>query len=118
MSVEVKTTRQFEKSAKFLIKKYNSLKEELKELQNSLSVNPRMGIQIKENVYKIRIAVRSKGKGKSGGLRIITYIETEIQELRNETIIVYLLSIYDKSDTENISDSEIKELISEIDYGE
>jgi mRNA-degrading endonuclease RelE of RelBE toxin-antitoxin system len=115
VNVEIKTTRQFEKNAKFLIKKYKSLKEELNDLQESLLSNPCMGVQIKENVYKIRLAVKSKGKGKSGGLRIINYISIEIQELKNETTIVYLLSIYDKSDTENISDSELKELISDID---
>ena len=63
MNVEIRTTRQFEKNAKFLIKKYKSLKEELNDLQESLLANPRMGVQIKENVYKIRLAVKSKGKG-------------------------------------------------------
>ena len=118
MNVEIRATRQSEKNAKPLIKKYHSLKGELQELQKNLQSDPRMGVRIKEDVYKIRLAVKSKGKGKSGGLRIITFIETVIQKLTNKTTIVYLLSIYDKSDTENISDSEIKDLISDIDNEE
>ena len=119
MNVEVKITRQFEKNAKSLIKKYQSLKEELRELQSSLLINPRIGVQIKENIYKIRISVKSKGKGKSGGLRIVTYIEAEsLGDEESKIIYVYLLSIYDKSNTENISDSEISKIISTIDYEE
>ncbi len=113
MNVDIRVTKQFEKNAKFLIKKYKSLKEELKDLQKQLLNNPRMGIQINQNVYKVRLAVKSKGK--SGGLRIINYLSVEKQELKNQTTIVYLLSIYDKSDTENISDSELKDLILEVD---
>jgi len=68
---------------------------------------------IKENVYKIRLAVKSKGKGKSGGMRIIIYVETQLVKTEDATDI-YLLSIYDKSDYKNISDSLLIRLIQEI----
>jgi len=55
-------------------------------------------------VYKIRIAIASKGKGKRGGARVITFLKIE-QE------IVYLLSIYDKGETDSISDNEIKDIL-------
>lgn len=72
-----------------------------------LKSNPQKGTMIGNNCYKIRLAIASKGKGKSGGARIITHIVIE-----NE--IVYLLSIYDKSSIENLTDNEIKELLSDI----
>ncbi|WP_394335460.1 type II toxin-antitoxin system RelE/ParE family toxin [Geofilum rhodophaeum] len=56
------------------------------------------------NCCKIRLAIASKGKGKSGGARIITHVV-----FKDDT--VYLLSIYDKSDIENLTDKEILELI-------
>ena len=113
MSVNVILTPNFEKEAKKLIKKYRSLKQELLELSTELEENPRTGTQIKENVYKIRLAVKSKGKGKSGGMRLITYVETELVEKEDETD-VYLLSIYDKSNQANISNKLIEQIVQEI----
>jgi mRNA-degrading endonuclease RelE of RelBE toxin-antitoxin system len=113
MRSNVISTPNFEREAKKLIKKYRSLKAELLDLIADLEENPKMGVLISENVYKIRLAVKSKGKGKSGGLRIITYVEVEIIE-KEEQIGVYLLSIYDKSDRGNISDQFLEQIIEEI----
>lgn len=113
MRSNVISTPNFEREAKKLIKKYRSLKGELLDLISDLENNPKMGILISENVYKIRLAVKSKGKGKSGGLRIITYVEVEIIE-KEEQIDVYLLSIYDKSDRGKISDQFLEQIIEEI----
>lgn len=78
MSYKVKTIDVFEKQAKRLMKKYSSLKLELLDLIQELKENPEKGTPIGKNCYKIRIAVASKGKGKSGGARIITnFIITE-----------------------------------------
>jgi len=74
MNVNIIPTKPFEREAKPLIKKYTSLKSELAELGNELSQNPYIGDKITENTYKIRLAVKSKGKGKSGGLRVITFV--------------------------------------------
>ena len=111
MSVSIITTDNFRREAKKLIKKYRSLRDELQQLSEELEENPKLGTLITENVYKIRLAVKSKGKGKSGGLRIITYVDVEIQEIDEDNTNVYLLSIYDKSDYENISDKQLKSLI-------
>jgi hypothetical protein len=70
------------------------------------------GKLITENTYKIHLSVKSKGKGKSGGLRVITY--AHIHESENGDILVFLLSIYDKSEMQNISDNFIKDLILEM----
>jgi len=104
MSYKVDTVATFRKEAKRLIKKYPSLKNELDELGRQLSSNPMIGSSLGNNCYKIRLAIASKGKGKSGGARVITHFY-----VTNNT--VFLLSIYDKSEQEKISDSEIKELL-------
>ena len=118
MKTKVSITKSFKKQAKKLLKKYASLRIELMELESILLNNPYHGTKINENIYKIRIAVKSKGKGKSGGLRAITYLETEIifitESLSNSEITVNLIAIYDKSETENITSKEITELIKNI----
>jgi len=112
MNVEIVITDIFKREAKKLIKKYHSLKSELVSFEESLTNNPRQGTLIAENVYKIRLAVKSKGKGKSGGLRIITYLRLLKKEDGN--IIAYLLSIYDKSDLENLPEYQIEKMVSNI----
>ncbi|UCS93227.1 type II toxin-antitoxin system RelE/ParE family toxin [Echinicola marina] len=104
MSYKVDTVTAFRKAVKKLIKKYPSLKNELAELGKQLSNNPTTGTSLGNNCYKIRMAIASKGKVKSGGARIITHFY-----VADNT--VFLLSIYDKSDQENISDNQIKELL-------
>ena len=106
----------FNRDAKRLGKKYVSLKSELKELENQLLENPRTGMFIKENTYKIRLGVKSKGKGKSGGMRIITYVvEVEIEENEKEQdFTVILVAIYDKSEMENLPDKQLRNLIDDI----
>lgn len=114
MKVEVRITRNFKKQAKHLLKKYPSLIGELEKLEKELTDNPKLGKPLGSEAYKIRLSVKSKGKGKSGGARVITHVESEIigiVEQIEEEITVSLLTIYDKSDTESISDKELKELI-------
>jgi len=71
----------FKKEAKRLIKKYHSFKSELEELANSLSIQPTQGTALGNDAYKIRVFIKSKGKGKSGGARIITYVITPQKEV-------------------------------------
>ena len=107
MSYKVKITPKFEKELKRLAKKYPSLKIEYPELVNSLKENPVQGVSIGNSCYKIRLSIASKGKGKSGGARVIAYLQI------SETI-VYLLTIYDKSEQENIAVKELAELLKYI----
>jgi mRNA-degrading endonuclease RelE of RelBE toxin-antitoxin system len=73
MSYEVIATHRFKRDIKKLVKKYNSLKKEFAELINELESNPQHGVSLGNNCYKIRLSIASKGKGKSGGARIITH---------------------------------------------
>jgi len=102
MSFNIIATPPFEKELKLLLKKYPSVKNDIIELIAKLIKEPKMGIAIGNDCYKIRMAITSKGKGKSGGARVITFVQII------ETTI-YLLSIYDKADTSNISDRILKE---------
>lgn len=104
MSFEVVYTDNFEKEVKRLAKKYRSLKTDIKELISALEHNPTQGTSIGKDCYKIRMAISSKGKGKSGGARVITHVYISGK-------LVYLLSIYDKSDQDNISDKELEALL-------
>lgn len=107
MSYSVKTIPQFEKSIKKLSKKYPSLKDEFIRMVKSLEENPEQGIPLGNQCYKIRIAIKSKSKGKSGGARVLTNIVIDNK-------IVYLLTIYDKSDKESLTDKELKELLENV----
>ena len=102
MSFNIVTTPPFEKELKSLLKKYPSIKNDIIDLVTKLVKEPMMGIAIGNDCYKIRMAITSKRKGKSGGARVITFVQII------ETTI-YLLSIYDKADTSNISDKILKE---------
>jgi hypothetical protein len=114
MNIEVRITNNFKKEVKPLLKKYPSLLSELDDLQVELLSNPKLGESLGGGAHKIRLAIKSKRKGKSGGARVITLLESEIigfLEKDNGKTIVNLITIYDKSETENILDKELKELI-------
>jgi len=104
MSYEIKTLEVFEKKVRKLIRKYPSLKDELTSLVSNLKEKPDLGVSIGNSCFKIRLSIASKGKGKSGGARVITYVKF----IRNT---VYLLTIFDKSEQESISGNDLKELL-------
>ena len=100
----VKTISNFDREMKRLSKKYISLKSEIKELVAELEKTPEIGTSLGNNVFKIRLGIESKGKGKSGGARVITY-------LKSEQGIIYLVSIYDKGEKSTITDNEIQSIV-------
>lgn len=104
MSYKIESSDLFEKQFKKLLKKYVSLKSELREFRLEIMENPTMGTLLRDNVYKIRLAIVSKNKGKSGGARVIPLVK-----IINET--VYLLSIYNKGEKDTISESDIDALL-------
>ena len=108
MPYNVLTIRRFDREIKRLIKKYASLKSEYEKLIEKLEKNPEIGTPLGNNLYKIRLAIASKERGKRGGARVITYLKTEERN-------IYLLTIYDKGERETISNREIhKILVSEL----
>ena len=107
MSYKISSIPLFDKQAKRLAKKYPSLKNDLTELFKSLAEDPEQGISLGNNFYKIRISIASKGKGKSGGARVITYVKIT-------ATTVFLTSIYDKSDKSTITDKELDQIFKGI----
>ena len=107
MSFSIILHANFRREAKPLLKKFRSLGGELRELSSSLKQNPEQGTPIGSSCYKIRIAIKSKGGGKSGGARVITCVVAVREE-------VYLLSIYDKSEQSTLSDKRLKDLLKRI----
>lgn len=114
MNVEVRVTKSFKAAVKPLLKKYPSLSADLLRLDKDLRGNPTQGTPLGHNVYKIRLKIASKGKGKSGGARVISLIESvivgEVQQTEQD-IFVNLITIYDKAVTANITDRELRDLI-------
>lgn len=74
MSFKILTIPPFNKQLKRLAKKYPSIKQDFAKLLETLKSNPIQGVEIKENCFKVRLAIKSKGRGKSGGARVITTI--------------------------------------------
>jgi mRNA-degrading endonuclease RelE of RelBE toxin-antitoxin system len=107
MSFEIISISKFDRQAKRLSKKFPSLKNELSLLFDSLEANPFQGDSIGHDCYKIRIAIASKGKGKSSGGRVISHVLVKDE-------VVYLLSIYDKSEQTSISDRELLDMLATI----
>jgi hypothetical protein len=107
MNYNVLSIPPFDRQLKRLVKKYPSLKIEIAELFDSLEITPRQGTPLGNGCFKIRISIQSKGKGKSGGARVITHLHIS-------DTTVYLLSIYDKSEQDEISEIAVLNLIKNI----
>ncbi len=107
MSYSVTAIPPFERQLKRLAKKFTSLKTEFANLIERLELDPMQGSAMTNSCYKIRLAIKSKGKGKSGGARVIIHVQVVDSN-------VFLLAIYDKSEQESISDKEIENLLAFI----
>ena len=101
--MEFEVTKQFEKDYKRLIKKYPSLNKDLEELKKKLTTDPNFGVSLSGGFHKIRLSIKSKGKGTRSGARIITF-NCIISNTTNKIIFVVM---YDKSEQENIDDKTI-----------
>ena len=103
MNCKITATPDFARELKHLAKRYLSIKEDYKTFLENLRDNPLMGTELGRHLRKVRFPIASKGKGKSGGARVITFnyiVDTECQR-------IVLVKMYDKSEISNISDAEI-----------
>ena len=106
MSYSIELTARFKRDFKYISRKYKSLQKDVDWLADTLQTDPVQGEPLGKDCYKIRIKITSKGKGKSGGGRVITCVKIMKE-------IIYLLLIYDKSDKESISDKELDAVLKE-----
>ena len=104
MTYKIELSENFKKEAKRLIKKYRSLKAELAALVKELALDPKKGVSLGRDIYKVRLSIASKVKGKSGGARVLTFVN-----VMKKTVILF--SIYDKGEQSNISSKELQALI-------
>lgn len=106
--MEIIATHPFIKSAKAIAKKYRSFNDDYQKFIAELSENPKLGVDLGGGFRKVRMAISSKGKGKSGGCRVITFDMIE----RNDCL--YLIYAYDKSDYDSVEMKIIKEIVAEM----
>jgi len=107
---KVYRTSIFEADFKHFVKKFVTLPSEIKQLEEALIKQPNIGSPLGGGVYKVRMACESKGKGKSGGFRVITYLVEE----REDGTDIYLITMYDKSEEDSIKSFQLKKIVHKI----
>ena len=105
MSYKIETIPRFEKNVKKLKKKFPKIKTDLVDFVTELSNNLELGIHLGGNIFKVRIQNSSISTGKSGGFRVIIYYKTDD--------ILYLVTIYSKTEQDNILTEKLKKIVSE-----
>ncbi len=110
METIIKILPEFKHRAKAIAKKYKSFIKDYNDFVETLKENPIQGTSLGGGVYKIRLTITSKRKGKSGGARVLTY---NVKKINPDKFIVVLMSIYDKSEMENVSDNYLKDILKE-----
>ncbi len=111
MKVEIVLGDEFKRQFKRLAKKYPSLKDDFIIFKKELADEPFQGSDLGSGVHKVRMAIASKGKGKSGGARVITF---NVIQHEDDSIDITLLTIYDKGEISSVTDKYIKWLVSLI----
>lgn len=111
MKVTFNYLDEFQRGAKALRKKYPSFEDDYNTFLDELEKNPFSGEPLGKHTYKNRMAIASKGKGKSGGARVITY---NLQQQSEDEVVITLMTIYDKSDISNVSDAYLRSLVQEV----
>jgi mRNA-degrading endonuclease RelE of RelBE toxin-antitoxin system len=102
MGIVVKPTDDFVKELKRIAKKHRGILADIADISLQLKENPRLGTDLGQNFYKIRMAISGSGKGKSGGARIITYVLLDDQTVL--LVELYLKSEYDNTDVNTLLD--------------
>lgn len=109
MIFNVIVTDDAERDARHLKKKYRSFKTDFTELLYSLEVSPQQGEPLGKDCYKVRLAITTKQKGKSGGARVITCVK-----IVNEQ--VFILAVYDKSEYATVTDKKIEQRLKNVGF--
>jgi mRNA-degrading endonuclease RelE of RelBE toxin-antitoxin system len=106
MSFSIRTIPNFDKEFKKLYKKYPSLIGDFEKVLQEPTLNPQFGNSIGKSCFKIRLAISSKNKGKSGGARIITCVKIHDE-------VITLISVDDKSEQADIPSTILLQLLEE-----
>ena len=111
-NITISVSDDFAKEAKRLAKKYPSFKQDYKDFLESIKNNPLQGDEITKNIRKIRMAIKAKGKGKSGGARVITF--NILTDMENGQVVFLLL--YDKDDASTVKVNVVKQLVRDMGF--
>ena len=111
-NITISVSDDFAKEAKRLAKKYPSFKQDYKDFLESIKNNPLQGDEITKNIRKIRMAIKAKGKGKSGGARVITF--NILTDIKNGQVVFLLL--YDKEDASTVKVNVVKQLVRDMGF--
>lgn len=111
-NITVSASDDFAKEAKRLAKKYPSFKQDYKDFLDSIKENPLQGDEITKNIRKIRMAIKSKGKGKSGGARVITF--NVLTNVENGQVVLLLL--YDKEEASTVKTDVVKQMVRDMGF--
>lgn len=110
MGFEIQTTSYFDAEAKRLAKRHHSFVDDLQELRDNLLKNPDQGTELSPGIRKVRLTISSKGRGKSGGARVITFTYL----VNEKDGVVILLLLYDKADASSIKMNVVRQIIKDL----
>jgi mRNA-degrading endonuclease RelE of RelBE toxin-antitoxin system len=110
MSFEIQTTSYFESEPKRLAKRHHSFVDDLQYFRDSILKNPYQGTELSPGIRKVRLTIGSKGRGKSGGARVITF--TYLVDEKDGVVILLLL--YDKADASSIKMNVVRQIIKDL----
>jgi mRNA-degrading endonuclease RelE of RelBE toxin-antitoxin system len=110
MTYKVQLTASFKRSVKKLKRRYPHIKDDLQEGVELLLRTPQLGVIIPRSsgIRKVRLSNRDAKRGKSGGYRLLYYLED------HESQTLYLLFVYSKSDRASVTQRELKQLLDEM----
>ena len=110
MNFEIQTSSYFDAEAKRLAKRHRSFIDDLQDFRDSILKNPYQGTELSPGIRKVRLTIGSKGRGKSGGARVITftYLVNE-----NDGVVILLL-LYDKADASSIKMNVVRQIIKDL----
>lgn len=109
ISIQVDATVKFQKKVKSLEKKYQNIRDDVRPIIEQLEAGELPGnriVGLDVEIYKVRVRNRNTNRGKSGGYRLIYYAKTSDR--------IILVTIYSKSEQEDIEPSEIEDILSEF----
>ena len=110
MSFEIQTTSYFDTEAKRLAKRHRSFTRDLQDFRDSIMKNPYQGTEMSPGIRKIRLTIDSKGRGNSGGARVITFTYL----VNEKDGVVILLLLYDKADASSIKMNVVRKIIKDL----
>jgi mRNA-degrading endonuclease RelE of RelBE toxin-antitoxin system len=110
MTYNIQLTNSFKRAVKKLKRRYPQIQDDIRDGVELLLQVPRLGVIIPNSggIRKVRLPNRDAKRGKSGGYRLLYYLEDD------QSQALYLLFVYSKSDRAAVTLHELKQLLDEM----